>query len=148
MTTAPARCVAFLTLALVAGACSDSSRSRTPTPTHPSDPSPAPSPTPAPSDEASRVFVFASTAEPPHGLSAYTLSSEYRLTDAGRFTLWYSSVGKGYGGTYTEADGLITFKLDGLWAATGLLRDQTLTVRYNFEALLDGFEDAAYMLKR
>ena len=93
------------------------------------------------------MFVFGSAVDSSSPVSAQTRTSEYRLTDDGRFTLWYPSTRAGYRGTYSEADGVISFTRGAIWAATGLLRDRTLTVRYNFVAQLEGFEDAVYTLK-
>jgi hypothetical protein len=92
------------------------------------------------------VFVFASAVEPSSPLSLYTRTSEYHLTDDGRFTLWYPFFATGYDGSYTEAEGVITFALS-TYFATGLLRDGTLTVRYNLAAQQEGFEDAVYALR-
>jgi hypothetical protein len=62
-----------------------------------------------------------------------------------------SLTGDGYRGGYTEADGTITFDWEGWsvagpWAATGTLKDGTLTVRYNDIMQWTDFDDAVYRL--
>jgi hypothetical protein len=80
-------------------------------------------------------------------------SSRYVLYDNGTFSLQYSLAQWGlveYKGRYSRADSLITFDWDGWstmgpWGADGILRDDTLIVKYNLVMLLSDFEDGVYV---
>jgi hypothetical protein len=68
-------------------------------------------------------------------------------------SLW--SGGGEYLGTYTEANGLVTFRwqanqnVPAPWSAvTATLIGDSLTVQYDIVMNLDGFEDAVYTLKQ
>ena len=142
----------LLALLAVAIACGETAPT-TPTPTVTSPPQVAPGQPPPrnfpPLSGPSRTFVF------DHELayvSDYTKHSRFVLYDTGGFVLQYTSlVGDGYRGGYTEANGVITFDWEGWsvagpWAATGTLKDDILTVRYNDIMQWTDFEDAVYVL--
>jgi len=100
----------------------------------------------------SRTFVFDHEV-PSYHVSDGTKNSRFILYDDGGFVLRSSSWTGEYRGGYTEADGVITFEWEGWsvagpWAATGTLKDEVLTVRYNDIMQWTDFEDAAYRLTR
>jgi hypothetical protein len=98
----------------------------------------------------SRTFAF--DHELGYPAQDYTKHSRFVLYDTGGFLLQYTSLaGDGYRGGYTQTDGTITFEWEGWsvagpWAATGTLKDGTLTVRYNDIMQWTDFEDAVYRL--
>jgi len=107
--------------------------------------SPAPQPTFAPPSGPARVFTF--DHELSYSVRDYTKNSRFVLYDSGAFDLDYP--GGGYGGSWTDANGVITFEWKGWsaagpWGATATLQGDTLTVRYNIVMQLTDFEDAAY----
>ncbi len=118
-----------------------------------SQPPAVPSTTPAPPTTfpaltgPARTFVFDRQLSYP--VSHYTSESRFVLYDNGAFVLQYPSLGGGYRGGYTEANGVITFAWEGWsvagsWGATGTIRGDTLTVQYNLIMQLTDFEDAVY----
>ena len=99
---------------------------------------------------AQRTRVFAYSAPFVYPVSAYTIASEFRLYQDGKFAL--AMPGGAYRGTYTQANGIITFdwegwSLAGPWGATGTLCGNSLRVEYNVIMMLTDFEDAVYELK-
>jgi hypothetical protein len=73
------------------------------------------------------------------------------LYDNGAFVLEFPvcSCPGAYRGTYTEANGIITFMWEGWsiagpWGATASLEGDMLAVRYNPIMQLSDFEDAVY----
>src|SRR5260221_6985363 len=133
-------CVAFGALLVVGAGCgspdSTSPDGSSPAATNPPSPLvPAP-PTqnfPAPIG-ASRTFVF--NHELTYRVSGYTMDSRFVLYDDGAFVLRYQGLGLEYRGGYTESNGVIVFDWEGwssagAWGATGTLKGDTLTVRYN-----------------
>jgi len=98
---------------------------------------------------AAGVFYFLNQASYP--ISGYTTRSRYILYDNGNFALQYDAYGGlEYRGSYQKVDSLITFNWEGWstagsWGATGILRDDTLTVAYNIIMELSDFEDAVYL---
>jgi hypothetical protein len=119
-------------------------------PAGPSTPAPSPSSFP-PLSGLSRTFTF--NRELTYHLTDYTKQSRFVLYDNGAFVLQYVSLGGEYRGGYTESNGVITFQWEGWsiagpWGATGMLKDGSLTVRYNLVMQLSDFEDAVYGLKQ
>jgi hypothetical protein len=122
----------------------------------------APPPTLAPGQPPPRTFpplsgpsrTFEFDRELTYRVSEYTKHSRFVLYDTGGFVLQYPSlnvVGGGYRGGYAQTDGTITFDWEGWsvagpWAATGTIKDGTLTVRYNDVMQWTDFEDAVYRL--
>jgi hypothetical protein len=150
------RCGALAAVLVLASACADPitpTGPTTPTGTTPSPPTPRPgSDFPAVSRPA-RIYLFASGLS--HPVREWTSGSRYVLYDDGTFALQYlqSRVSFEYRGTYTDANGLITFEWEGWsvagpWAATGSINDDSLTVRYNLIMELSDFEDAVYARTR
>ena len=79
------------------------------------------------------------------------MDSRFVLYDDGAFVLRYQGLGLEYRGGYTESNGVIVFDWEGwssagAWGATGTLKGDTLTVRYNTIMALTDFEDASYVL--
>ena len=80
-------------------------------------------------------------------------SSRYVLYDNATFSLQYSLAQWGlveYKGRYSRADSLITFDWDGWstagpWGADGILRGDTLIVKYNLVMSWSDFEDGVYV---
>ena len=128
----------LLAVLVVSTSCSDT------TPTSPTS-GIAPAPTLAPGQPPPRTFpplsgpsrTFTFDHELTYQVSDYTKHSRFTLYDTGGFLLQFTSLaGDGYRGGYTQTDGTITFDWEGWsvagpWAATGTLKDGTLTVRYN-----------------
>jgi hypothetical protein len=153
MLTPVVRRAALLAVVAVATACSG---------TAPTSPTAAVAPPPRlapgqppprtfpPLSGPSRTFVF--DHELTFRVSDYTKHSRFILYDTGGFLLQYTSLtGDGYRGGYTQTDGTITFDWEGWsvagpWAATGTVKDDTLTVRYNDIMQWTDFEDAVYRL--
>lgn len=81
------------------------------------------------------------------------LTSSYVLHEDGAFALQFSSLRYGdfeYLGRYTRTDTLITFSWEGWsiageWGATGILRGDSLSVRYNLIMSLTDFIDGVYV---
>ncbi|MEJ7758602.1 MAG: hypothetical protein WKF55_03300 [Gemmatimonadaceae bacterium] len=81
------------------------------------------------------------------------LASRYILYEDGALGLQFSSARFGffeYPGKYSRADSLITFNFNGSntagpWEATGTLRGDSLSVRYNFVMGLADFMDGVYV---
>ena len=98
----------------------------------------------------SRTFVFDRELWYPVGDS--TKRSRFVLYDNGAFALQYQGrAGDGLRGRYVEANGDINFEWEdrspvGGWAAVGILRDDTLSVQYNWIMWATDFEDAVYVL--
>ena len=154
----------IIVLLTVAAACSDSGPV-SPTATNPRT-IPAPSPVPVrdfpPLFGPSRTFVF--DRELSYPVSAYTKASRFVLYDNGAFVLNAGGMAGsddqdpersqgGPRGRYTDAHGVISFEwVDsspaGPWGATGILTDDSLTVRYNSIMWASDFEDAVYVLMR
>lgn len=146
------RCGAIVVLVVLGAAC----RSSVPTSPTVTSQVPAltpPAPTPAtefpPLSGPSQTFVFDS--ELSYRVSDYTKKSRFVLYDSGAFVLQYSSLGEGgYRGGYNGANGVIAFEWQGWsaagpWGATGTLKGDSLTVRYNLIMQMDDFEDAVYV---
>jgi TolB protein len=77
-------------------------------------------------------------------------SSRYILYEDSTFALQYSHIARPYTGRYSIADSLITLDFDakaGQWQATGTLRGDSLTVKYNTDMMLSDFEDGVYVLE-
>jgi hypothetical protein len=152
LTTALRRAV-LLAVAIGVAACSDSK------PTSPTTVV-APAPVLAPGQPPPRNFpplsgpsrTFTFDHELTYRVSDYTKHSRFVLYDTGGFLLQYTSLtGDGYRGGYTQTDGTIMFDWEGWsvagpWAATGTVKDGTLTVRYNDIMQWTDFEDAVYRL--
>lgn len=153
MMNAAIRCGALVALLVLANACADS-----PTPAGPTTPratvSSAPSPAPGSGfpvvSRPARTYLFARELSYP--VREWTSGSRYVLYDDGTFALQYlrSAGAFEYRGTYTDANGLITFQWEGWstagpWGATGSLSDDSLTVRYNPIMELTDFENAVYL---
>ena len=145
MTTCTVRYVSVAAAVAFAIACSE----RTPTaPTAaPSTSTVAPTP-PAfpPVSRPARIYRFNEAAL---RVQPYTRESRYVLYDDGAFALQYANRGE-YRGTYSEANGDITFNWEGWtvsgpWGATGVLNGEVLTVTYNLIMTLDDFENAVYV---
>ena len=146
------RCGAIVVLFVLAAACGSSGPTA---PTVASQASAFPSPTPPPATEfpplsgPSRTFVF--DRELSYRVNDYTKKSRFILYDNGAFVLQFPSVGEGgYRGGYEGADGVIAFQWEGWnvvgpWGATGTLKGDSLTVRYNDVMLWTDFEDAVYV---
>jgi hypothetical protein len=88
-----------------------------------------------------------------HPVRDYTKESRFVLYDNGAFVLQYMNLGIQYRGGYTQATDAITFEWEdwsaaGPWSARAILRDGSLTVRYNLIMQLDDFEDAVYVATR
>lgn len=146
MTKTISRCATFAgILALIAG-CSAVRSPITPTTAGPA-PEPAPAPTCSgstlfsPVTAPARVYVAASSCPSP---------SRYVLYDDGTFEMAYTNqLDNPYRGTFTEANGSITFtwqaaSLAGPWGATGVITDDSLAVSYNLTMQLTDFVDAVY----
>ena len=80
----------------------------------------------------------------------YTRHSRFVLGDDGTFAMEYEGLAV-YRGTYSysPANGIISFAWEGWsaagpWEATGILREDVLTVTYNIVMMLTDFEDATY----
>lgn len=76
------------------------------------------------------------------------IPSQYRLYADGSFVLLLGT-SLGYTGRYVRADSVITFVWDGWsgagpWGATGIVRGDELTVKYNLVMLLTDFMDGTY----
>lgn len=148
----------FLTLALIAilsAACSDSRHVPTSPTSWTAAPLPPPigvPPFPAVSKPA-RVYVagFESFSAAFHG---GVLNSRYVMYDDRTFALQYASPRFGnfeYRGTYVEANGEVVFDWEGslgVWAATAIITDQSLTVSYNFRMQMDDFENGVFVRVR
>jgi hypothetical protein len=105
-----------------------------------------------PVTQPARVYLFASALSYP--VDEPTSSSRYVLYENGTFALQYlrSRGAFQYGGTYTEANGIITFhwtdnqNVSAPWRPSiGTLADDSLTVRYDNIMNLDGFDNAIYI---
>ena len=96
-----------------------------------------------------KVFNFLSQSS--YGVSGYTTRSRYVVYDSGAFGLQYSDNGGfEYRGRYNQVNNTITFDWDGWsvagpWGATGTLRGDTLTIKYNVIMEMTDFEDAVYL---
>ena len=138
---------ALLLLVVVSAACGRSG---------PTSPTATPPPTPSfptstrsfpPATGSFRAFVF--ERELGHQVSDYTRRSRMVLYDNGAVVLQYVGLGD-YRGAYSEANGAIMLDLDAgvhsthPWLADATLSGGTLTVRYNFDMNMSGFEDAVY----
>jgi hypothetical protein len=105
-----------------------------------------------PATGPAQTFVF--DREAWYRVNAYTKSSRYVLYDNGAFALQYPSLGTAeYRGGYTVADSVLKFEWEGWstagpWEATGTMRGDTLTVRYNLIMTLIDFDDAVYLRQR
>ncbi|HXG90335.1 MAG TPA: hypothetical protein VNJ02_18575 [Vicinamibacterales bacterium] len=96
----------------------------------------------------SRTFVFDRALSFP--VSDYTKASRFILYDNGAFV--FQSLGE-YRGGYAVGDSSIAFgweswSVAGPWAATGILKGDSLTIQYNPIMQLTDFEDAVYVLRR
>ncbi len=76
--------------------------------------------------------------------------SRYLLFEDRTFSLQYvrpSGTILEYRGRYTRAGEALDFSFDDYgWMATGILQGDSLTVRYNIDMYLDGFQDGVYRL--
>jgi hypothetical protein len=112
-------------------------------------PTPPPATTFPPLSGPSRTFVF--DRELLYRVSDYTKNSRFVLYENGAFVLRFPSVGEGgYRGGYADANGVITFEWEGWnvggpWGATGTIKGDSLTVRYNQIMQWTDFEDAVYV---
>lgn len=141
------RAGAVFLLLTVSAACG-SSGPTSPTATPPPAPSyPTSTRSFPPPTGASRTFVF--DRELGHPVSDYTRLSRVVLYDNGALLLQYVGLGD-YRGGYSESNGAVTLDLDAgvhaahAWLADATLSRETLTVRYNFDMNMSGFEDAVY----
>ena len=152
MTTTVRRGTVAVLLVLFA-ACGSSAPT---SPTGTNQPSAALSSTPPPpisfppSSGPSRTFIF--EHELSYRVSDYTKQSRFVLYDNGAFVLQYVGLGGEYRGAYREANGVIAFEWEGWsvagpWGATGTIKGDSLTVRYNLIMQLTDFEDAVYTLR-
>jgi hypothetical protein len=121
-----------------------------PVPAVPSPAMPPPRTFPALSGP-SRTFGF--DHELMYQLRDYTKQSRFVLYDDGAFALQYVSLGIEYRGGYTESNGVVAFGWEDSsaavpWAATGTLKDGSLSVQYNLIMQLSDFENAVYGLKQ
>jgi hypothetical protein len=117
-----------------------------PVPPEPNPAPPQPSPAWPPSgpaaiyDRVTPSFIFGS-------------SSRFVLREDATFSLQYSTPQYGffeYLGTYSRADSLVTFHWQGWssagpWGADGILRGDSLIVKYNFIMQMTDFEDGVYV---
>src|SRR5687768_7097467 len=143
---------ALLVLVMLSAACGSSGPT---SPTGTSQPAAVPSPAPQrgitfpPLSGPSRTFVF--DRELLYRVSDYTKNSRFVLYENGAFVLRFPSVGEGgYRGGYADANGVITFEWEGWnvggpWGATGTIKGDSLTVRYNQIMQWTDFEDAVYV---
>jgi hypothetical protein len=145
----------LLGLVLLSIACGRSTptapTASSPVPAVPSPPAPPPPTTFPALSGPSRTFAFDHQLTYP--LSDYTKQSRFVLYDDGAFALQYVSLGLEYRGGYTESNGIVTFAWEGWsvagpWAATGTVKDGSLTVQYNLIMQLSDFENAVYALKQ
>jgi hypothetical protein len=142
--------IGLLVLSAACGNSAPTSPSGTSQPIVRSSPTPTPPTNLPPLSGSSRTFSF--DRELSYPVRDYTKGSRFVLYDNGAFVLQYEGLGD-YRGTYTEADGVIRFEWEGWsvagpWGATGTVKDDLLTVRYNVIMQLDDFEDAVYSLVR
>ncbi len=93
---------------------------------------------------AGTPFVFSAPSSYP--VRDYTTDSRFVISDDGRFTLQYVSLGKEYAGTYEEDNGRFAFRFssDFRWTASGTLSGNSLEVHYNVVMELSDFENAVY----
>ena len=151
MTTCTVRYVSVAAAVAFAIACSE----RTPTaptaapPTATAANTPRPEPPPQgfpPVSRPARIYQF---NEATYRVQPYTRDSRYVLYDDGAFALQYLNLGE-YRGTYSDANGVVTFNWEGWssagpWGATGVLNGEVLSVTYNLIMMLTDFEDAVYL---
>ncbi len=159
---AAARCGVLVALLALSTACSEVARVTAPaptpqvTPTPPTPPRPVPVPYTGVFPEVTRpARIYVATPSPLFSITyAYTLSSRYVLYDDGTFAFQLFTANDSFyetGGTYTEADALITlvWPLGSGWdSATASLSDESLTVRYTHAMHMTDFEDCLYMRSR
>jgi hypothetical protein len=144
-----------LAIAILASGCSDMYMPTAPTATaSPVASTPPPPPGPRipeypPLTKPARIYVFEQELSDP--VRQWTTGSRFVLYDDGTFSLQYLySLGQHeYKGTYSEAGGVMTFQWEGWsaagsWGAMAELRDDSLTVRYNFIMEMTDFENAIY----
>lgn len=145
---------ALLCLAFGVSACDQPvSPSYTPPPSVVTPPTPVPPAVPAQPPVVPGVAPPGGTYEfIDTGLKVmnYTRASRFVLGDDGRFELQYDGIGK-YRGTYTfsQTTNSLSFSWEGwsaagAWGATGSIKDDVLTVRFNIIMQLSDFEDASY----
>jgi len=138
----------FVALALVSG-CSEGMPPVAPSPVV-STPAPAPAaPTVLLPGVAPRAGTYVMGSPSNQGWPSPN-TPRYVVGDDGRFELQYPGI-VAYRGTYkySEETGLITFgwegsSLAGPWGATGSVRDDVLTVRYNLIMQMSDFEDSSF----
>ncbi|MBA3671857.1 MAG: hypothetical protein H0W68_07525 [Gemmatimonadaceae bacterium] len=81
--------------------------------------------------------------------SVFPGSSRFVLYGDSTFALQYGPVLFEYKGRFTRKDSALTFSWDGssvagLWGATGVLKDNTLTVTFNIVMTASDFEDGTF----
>lgn len=136
------------TLIILSTGCTDSTQPVEP-PANP--PVEAPAHPPAPPLPAGISGVYERTDS-----DCSTLASHYVLYDDKTFALQYANGGYNsfeYPGRYSRNDSLITFNFNNpgapeSWEATGTLRGDSLSVRYNLDMILSDFCDGVYVRSR
>jgi hypothetical protein len=118
-----------------------------PTPLPPSPPAtvqPPPTSVLPPVSGNARAYVF--NAPVSYQVRGYTMMSRYVLRSGGTFSLQYASLGIEYVGTFTEDNGIVSFRFaaDGRWDAIGTVSGDSLEVRYNVVMEHSDFENAVY----
>jgi len=98
--------------------------------------------------------IYVAVSSPYYTMHGSPLRSRYVLYADGTFALQYSSANYPffeYRGRYKDDNGSVTFEWEGWstagpWGATGVLREDSVTVRYNLVMQLSDFEDGVYLL--
>jgi len=138
----PSLGVHLSTLIILSIGCVDTTRPTDPTAAPPA--APAPPPTAPPVSSPGVLYERVSHSFTPG-------KSRYALYDDSTFSLQYDAYGGfEYPGKFSREDSAITFHFDGWsvmgpWLAHGVVRGDSLTVKYNDVMIWTDFEDGTYV---